>query len=89
MATTTRMTLEEFLHRPDDDEPAMEYACGEMFQKPMPTLFHSILQRYFIVVLAAFLEQTKLGQVLPEFRVIFGPARSTTRVRARRVVRVQ
>jgi Uma2 family endonuclease len=72
MATKTRITLDEFLAM-EDEKPALEYACGEVFQKPMPTRFHSIFQRYFIVLLDGFLQRTKLGEVLPEFRIIFGP----------------
>lgn len=72
MATATRITLDEFLSR-EDDEPALEYACGEVIQKPMPNRLHSILERYLILVLAPFLQTTRLGEVFPEFHCIFGP----------------
>ena len=73
MATTTKMTLEEFLQRPDDDKPAMEYACGGMFQKPMPTRNHSRIQTFLSAMLFQFLATTKLGEVLNQLRVVFGP----------------
>jgi len=73
MPTTTKMTLDEFLQRPDDDEPALEYVCGEVFQKPMPTRHHSKIQMFLAAMLYQFLGGTGLGEVLPEFRVIFGP----------------
>jgi len=73
MATTSKLTLDEFLSIDDDTKPALEYACGEAVQKPMPNRLHSAIQGYLIAVLFPFLERTGLGQVLPEFRCIFGP----------------
>lgn len=72
MATASKVTLDEFL-RMEDDKPALEYACGEVFQKPMPDRLHATLQRYFILVISRLLEQTRSGEVFPEFRCIFGP----------------
>lgn len=72
MAITSRVTLEEFL-RMEETKPYSEYACGEVFQKPMPDRSHSTIQRFFVRVLCQFLEGTPLGEVLPEFRCIFGP----------------
>lgn len=72
MATTSKLTLDEFLHM-DDTKPALEYACGEVWQKPMPNRLHSTIQGYLILVLGPFLERTGLGQVFPELRCIFGP----------------
>ncbi len=73
LATTT---IEEFLGRPDT-KPASEYACGRVFQKPMPTRDHSSIQGYLLVVLYQFLARTDLGRVFPEFRCIFGPPGQT------------
>jgi Uma2 family endonuclease len=73
LATTVRMTLDEFLRRPDDAKPAMEYACGEVFQKPVPTTPHSAIQGYLVVVLFQFLANAGMGRVFPELRCIFGP----------------
>lgn len=43
MAVKTRMTLDEFLALPET-EPASEFAHGEVIQKPMPTIAHSLIQ---------------------------------------------
>ena len=68
----TRLSLEEFLALPET-EPASEYACGEVFQKPMPTNAHGILQLYIGMLLFQFLATTRLGRVRTEWRCIFGP----------------
>ncbi len=72
MTTVATMTIEEFLRQPET-KPASEYACGKVFQKPMPTLDHSKLQAFLVVVLYQYLARAGLGQVLPELRCIFGP----------------
>lgn len=72
MTTAQRLTLEQFLARPDT-EPASEYMCGEVIQKPMPGLPHSFIQRFLLVVLDAFLQATKLGVTGAELRCTFGP----------------
>ena len=73
MTTRTRITLEEFLARPET-KPASEYDCGEVFRKPMPTGIHSLIQRFFIIVLAEFTNRTNKGVAGPEWRCVFGPA---------------
>ncbi len=73
MTSAATISIEEFLARPDT-KPASEYACGRVFQKPMPNRDHSVLQRNLLVVLYQFLTRTGLGEVLPELRCIFGPA---------------
>jgi Uma2 family endonuclease len=73
MATTTRITLEEFLARPET-KPAGEYVCGEVVRKPLPTGIHALLQVYLGAVLTQFLAATRLGRVGTEWRCIFGPA---------------
>lgn len=72
MATIAGLTLEQFLDM-EEHKPALEFACGEAFQKPMPDRAHALIQRFFIVVLARFLEEAGLGEALPEWRCIFGP----------------
>ena len=72
MTATSNLTLEQFLAMPDT-EPAGEYVCGEVIQKPMPDRPHAAIQGYLLVVLFQFLTRTKLGRVFPEFRCIFGP----------------
>lgn len=73
MPEKTLLTLDEFQRLPDT-KPASEYACGEVFQKPMPDGPHAALQAAFILVLHPFLARTGLGRVLPELRCIFGPS---------------
>ena len=72
MTTTARLSLQEFLARPDT-EPSSEFMCGEVIQKPMPTNAHGILQLYIGMLLFQFLTRTKLGRVRTEWRCIFGP----------------
>jgi Uma2 family endonuclease len=74
VSRTRRLTLEEFLALPET-EPASEYACGEVFQKPMPTNAHAILQPYIWMLIFQFLARTRLGRVRTEWRCIFGPPR--------------
>ena len=71
-ATAKRLTLEQFLAQPET-EPASEYVCGEVRQKPMPTNAHSILQLYIGMLLYQFVAGTNLGRVRTEWRCIFGP----------------
>jgi Uma2 family endonuclease len=72
MTTHKRLTLEEFLALPET-EPASEYACGEVYQKPMPNNAHAILQPYIWMLIFQFLTRTRLGRVRTEWRCIFGP----------------
>lgn len=72
MTATQRLTLQEFLSLPET-EPASEYVCGEVFQKPMPTNAHGILQPYIWLLIYQFLSRHKLGRVRTEWRCIFGP----------------
>ena len=67
------ITFEQFLAMPDDEKPALEYACGEVMQKPMPDLPHMRLQGFFTMLLLQFLARTALGIAGPELRCIFGP----------------
>jgi Uma2 family endonuclease len=68
-----RLTLDEFLAQPDT-EPASEYVCGEVVQKPMPDTPHSRLQLFLAMLLYQFVSPRKLGWVGTEWRCIFGPA---------------
>ena len=73
MTTKPKLTLDEFLALPET-EPASEYVCGEVIQKPTPTFAHSLLQAFFVVVLSQFLRTSGLGwRVGPELRCVFGP----------------
>src|SRR5437762_2667314 len=71
MAATARATIEQFLSM-DETEPASEYACGEVMQKPMPNRPHSAIQFFLAAMLFPFLERTRIGQAFTELRCIFG-----------------
>jgi Uma2 family endonuclease len=73
MTVATRLSLEEFLAL-EDTEPASEYACGDVWQKPMPDNAHAILQPYIWMLLHQFVTAAGLGRVRVEWRCIFGPA---------------
>lgn len=66
------LTLTKFL-KLKETEPASEYACGDVFQKPMPDIPHSAIQGFLCVVLYPLLAQTGMGRAFPELRCIFGP----------------
>jgi len=72
MATTTKLTLDEFLARPDT-KPASEYVCGEVHQKPMPDDDHSALQPFIWLLIRQFLARMPIGHVRTEWRCVFGP----------------
>jgi Uma2 family endonuclease len=72
VSTTTKLTLEQFLALPET-EPASEYVCGEVIQKPMPTRLHGIIQGLIAMFVAQFLLKNPLGEAGPEIRCIFGP----------------
>jgi Uma2 family endonuclease len=74
MRAPPHLSLEEFLAL-RDTEPASEYACGEVMQKPMPTNAHGALQLYIAMLIFQFLSRTKIGRVRTEWRCIFGPGR--------------
>jgi Uma2 family endonuclease len=71
MTTVKKLTLEQFLAL-EETEPASEYACGEVYQKPMPTRKHGEMQTDLVMLLAQFLLQTRLGEALTAWRCIFG-----------------
>lgn len=72
MATRSRLTLEQFLEMVET-KPASEYACGEVFQKPMPDIPHSAIQFFLAAILHPYLTQTGVGRAFTELRCIFGP----------------
>ncbi|MEA2638692.1 MAG: hypothetical protein QOF51_86 [Chloroflexota bacterium] len=72
MATTEQsLTLEEFLALPEE-EPALEYANGEMTQKVSPQGKHGVLQFRFADLVNRFAEPKQLAFAIPELRTIFG-----------------
>lgn len=63
-------TLETFLDwRDRDDSPAWEYADGQVWQKPMPKLRHSILQKRLLRAIDGAGDHYT---ALPELRCTFG-----------------
>jgi Uma2 family endonuclease len=72
MTIATRIALDEFMNL-GEEKPALEYACGEVTQKPMPGWSHAAIQGFLQIVLGQFLLRTGLGRVVPELRCIFGP----------------
>lgn len=63
--------LETFLRQPNiEASPAWEFIDGEPHQKPMPTLFHSRLQRNLV---NAINEATKRYEAIQELRCIIPP----------------
>ncbi|MCG9885402.1 MAG: Uma2 family endonuclease [Cyanobacteria bacterium] len=67
----TSVTLEDFLAHPDlEESPAWELVDGRKIQKPMPTLFHSRLQRNLVNWLNAHGEAF---EAIQELRCIIPP----------------
>lgn len=72
MATTERLTLAEFLALPET-EPGSELVHGEVMQKPMPTLAHTIIQHLLSLVIGLYLRSNPIAIAGPELRCILGP----------------
>jgi Uma2 family endonuclease len=72
MATTTKLTLQEFLALPET-EPASEFIHGEVIQKAMPTGAHAIIQRLLSLMFSRFLLDHPVGEAGSEWRCVFGP----------------
>jgi Uma2 family endonuclease len=67
----TATLLESFLRQPDiEASPAWEFIDGQAQQKPMPTLFHSRLQRNLV---NSINNQTGDYEAIPELRCIVPP----------------
>jgi Uma2 family endonuclease len=68
---TITNTLETFLQQANiETSPAWEFIQGQAKQKPMPTLFHSRLQRNLV---NAINNQTKAYEAIQELRCIVPP----------------
>ena len=72
MKPSTKLTLEQYLAQPET-EPASEFVCGEVIQKPMPDLPHSLIQDFIQAMLRAFVRPRRLGRSGAELRCVFGP----------------
>ncbi len=73
MAIAARLTLEEFLHLPEE-EPALEFADGEVTQKVSPKGRHAFLQEGLAEILNAALRRKKRGRAVTELRTTFAGA---------------
>ena len=68
---TSTGLLEAFLQQPDiEGSPAWEFLDGRSHQKPMPTLYHSRLQRN---LMNAINQQTQLYEAIQELRCVIPP----------------
>ncbi|HKS92441.1 MAG TPA: Uma2 family endonuclease [Tepidiformaceae bacterium] len=67
MATTTRVSIDEFLAMPET-EPPSELIDGEIVQKPMPNEDHGSLVAELIRLLGNYLHASGEGRVLTEVR---------------------
>jgi len=59
------MTLDAFLALPET-EPASEFICGEVVQKPMPSYFHGRIAARIASLLDRHIESTDAGWVVVE-----------------------
>ena len=64
------LTLEEFLQQ-SETKPASEYIDGQILQKPMPKVEHSVIQGDLSTAINALLKVDKVGRALPELRCTF------------------
>ena len=71
MATTRRLTAEEFLKLPEE-KPALELVDGMVVQKVSPQEQHSALQTGFAEAVNAFGRLRRVALALPELRGRFG-----------------
>jgi Uma2 family endonuclease len=65
MSTTTRLSFEEFLRLPDDDN-SYELNEGELLVTPSPTPFHSVVRIRLTLAIKSFVKSHDLGLVLDE-----------------------
>lgn len=67
MTTATRPTLDEFLAMPET-EPASEFHCGRVIQKPMPTWNHAVLTSRIIFLIGGYLERVAEASIADNAR---------------------
>jgi Uma2 family endonuclease len=68
---TLTNSLDSFLQQPNiEASPAWEFIQGQAQQKPMPTLFHSLLQRDLV---NAVNQQTAVYEAIQELRCVVPP----------------
>lgn len=66
MATTTRLTLEEFRNLPDNEGERYELDEGELLMTPSPTVSHNRVRDRIFLDLKKFTEDRQLGEILLE-----------------------
>lgn len=74
MVATRRLTLDEFLAL-GETEPASEFEKGMAVQKPMPTIWHGLIQSLLALYFLPYLKQHNIGVAGSEIRCIFGVGR--------------
>lgn len=67
----TKISLEDFLQMPET-KPACEYIDGEIIQKPMVKIQHSILQAKLLLAINEQGNPQQLVYAFPELRCVFG-----------------
>ena len=68
LAALSPVTLDEFSRLPNIEEsPAWELINGQVLQKPMPTFYHSLLQKYLV---RAIDNANSAYEAFPELRCI-------------------
>jgi Uma2 family endonuclease len=72
MTTTSKLTLEQYLKLPET-KPYSEFVDGEVVQKAMPTLAHSIIQHLLSVVFGLYFRTNPIAIGATELRCIIGP----------------
>lgn len=74
MAKVTKrtITLDAFLRLPEV-KPAREYEDGEVIRKPMPSIWHGVIQRLLSVIFTRYFDLRPDGDGGSEIRCLFGP----------------
>lgn len=70
MRIAERLTLAQFLAQ-EESEPASEYVCGEVIQKPMPNETRGAIQLWLGALIMQFLTHTPVGRMRSEWRCVF------------------
>jgi Uma2 family endonuclease len=68
---TKKLGLGEFLQQ-SETKPAREYMDGEVSQKPMPQIKHSLIQYELSQAINAVTKPSKIAYAFPELRCTFG-----------------
>jgi Uma2 family endonuclease len=73
MATTTRLTFEEFQNLPEQEGVRYELDEGELLMEPSPALRHNFVRQRIALRLMTFLESHQLGAVAEEMDFRLAP----------------